>query len=114
MDLMLAVVAASNEKVARIGQALTRNEPYVGGFASIVPQQLPTQSVMMAPAMLTVQPQGVAPLTTTYLAAKPLGVVQPQATPYQKGMRPMRQNVGHQQENYRGTPLPSPLPFIQP
>ncbi len=97
MELVLAAVVASNEYVTWIGQALTRNEPYNGGLASTLPQQLPI-----------VQPQGVAPPTATYQVVQPLGVVQPQVAPYQTGARPMGQNIGHQTENYWGTPLVTP------
>ncbi len=72
LDSMLAAVTASNENIVRIGQALTRDETYNGGLASTLPLQLPKQLVPMAPAMSTVQPQGVALPMAIYQAAPPL------------------------------------------
>ncbi len=95
LESVLAAVLASNDNVARIGQALTRNEPYNRGFASTLPQPLSTQSISMAPAMSTVQPQGVAPPPATYQEVQPLRAVQPQIAPYQTRARPMGQNIGH-------------------
>ncbi len=82
LESMLAAVTTSNENVARIGQTLARNESYNGEFASTAPQQLPTQSITMAPAMSTVQPRRIALSATTYQAAPPLRAIQSQITSY--------------------------------
>ncbi len=48
------MAAASNDNICQLGPFFARNETYCGRYISAVPQQLPTQSIMMALAMPTV------------------------------------------------------------